>query len=76
MFSRLSSALHRIEGHWSRLYFRWRVHRNVGAEINRRVEVENILLSVYAGKRPMLTREECRDLAYKLGTPANAMKKK
>jgi hypothetical protein len=35
--------------------------------LNRRVDVENILASVATGKRDALTREECRDLAIKLG---------
>lgn len=37
--------------------------------LNRRVDVENVLFNVAAGKRPMLTPEECRALALKLGTP-------
>jgi hypothetical protein len=28
-----------------------------------------VLFAVAAGKRPMLTRDECRALAMKLGTP-------
>ena len=38
-------------------------------ELNRRVDVENVLAMVAAGKREMLTREECRQLAKKLGVP-------
>lgn len=53
-----------------RMQARWRVFRNSGDQLNRRVEVENILLSVYSGKRPMLTQDECRELAYKLGIPS------
>jgi hypothetical protein len=30
-----------------------------------------VLFAVAAGKRPMLTRDECRELAIKLGTAAN-----
>ena len=44
--------------------------RAAAAGLNRRVEVENVLFNVAAGKRPMLTREECRTLALKLGAPA------
>lgn len=43
--------------------------RNYAQSLNRRAEVENVLLNVSAGKRPMLTKEECRQLALKLGTP-------
>ena len=56
----------------SRLY-RWMFTlltiRSYAAALNRRVEVENELFAVAAGKRPMLTREECRALAIRLGTP-------
>ena len=44
---------------------------NSGDDLNRRVEVENVLLNVAAGKRPMLTKDECRKLAYKLGIPSH-----
>ncbi len=37
--------------------------------LNRRAEVKNVLFEVAAAKRPMLTREERRALAIKLGTP-------
>jgi len=40
-----------------------------GKELNRRVEVENILFSVAAGKREPLTVQQHRILALKLGTP-------
>lgn len=39
------------------------------ADLNRRAEVEQRLLDAYTGKRPLPTREECRDLAYRLGVP-------
>lgn len=54
---------------WYRMEARWRIIRYHGDTLNRRVEVENVLFSVAAGKRPMLTKEECRQLAIKLGTP-------
>lgn len=40
--------------------------------INRRVEVENVLAAVASGKRDLLTRDECRQLARKLGVPERA----
>jgi hypothetical protein len=39
-------------------------------DLNRRAEVENTLLSVSAGKRAMLSKDECKQLAYKLGVPS------
>lgn len=50
-----------------RLRARWRIIRNHGEALNRRVDVENVLLAVANGKREMLTQDECRTLAYKLG---------
>lgn len=52
-----------------RLRARWRLIRSHGSELNRRVEVENVLLSVAAGKRGPLSPDECRVLGLKLGTP-------
>lgn len=46
---------------------RWRIFRNHGKALNRRVDVENVLISVAQGKRDLLTREECQQLANKLG---------
>jgi hypothetical protein len=46
-----------------------RTIRSYASRLNRCVEVENVLFAVAAGKRPMLTRDECRALAMKLGTP-------
>ena len=37
--------------------------------LNRRAAVEQILLNVANGKRDMLTKDECRELAHKLGIP-------
>ena len=37
--------------------------------INRRVDVENFLISVYAGKRPLPSARDCFVLAVRLGTP-------
>jgi len=50
-----------------RLYWKLRYLRTAARGLNRRVDVENVLFSVAAGKRPMLTRDECRALAVKLG---------
>jgi hypothetical protein len=52
-----------------RLRARLRIIRNHGDELNRRVEVENVLLAVAKEKRPLLTPDECKALAYKLGMP-------
>lgn len=53
--------------------YRWKVRCRIlfhhADELNRRVEVENVLLNVAKGKRPPPTPEECRMLAYKLGMP-------
>ena len=40
--------------------------------LNRRVEVERELWLVFYGKRPVPTREECREWALKLGVPDNS----
>jgi hypothetical protein len=53
-----------------RMRARWRLIRNSGDMLNRRVEVENVLLSVAKGKRPPLTPDECKALACKLGVPS------
>lgn len=50
-----------------RLRVRWRMWRNTGSDLNRRVEVENVLLSVASGKRGPLSKDECRELAFTLG---------
>lgn len=41
----------------------------VGAFLNRRTTVENMLFEMAAGKRPLPTAEECREMALKLGVP-------
>lgn len=50
------------------MLWKLRFLRNHAKSLNRRVEVENVLAEVAAGKRPLLTRDECRALARKLGT--------
>ena len=49
---------------------RWRLWRGLNDHLNRRAGVEATLLEVAKGKRPLLTREECRQLALKLGSPS------
>jgi hypothetical protein len=44
-----------------------RRHKEYSTALNRRVDVENTLAMVAAGKRDLLSREECRELAIKLG---------
>jgi hypothetical protein len=44
-----------------------RRHEEYSKALNRRVDVENVLAAVAAGKREPLTREECKTLAQKLG---------
>lgn len=46
---------------------RWRILRDHGKYLNRRVDVENTLISVAQGKRALLSKEECQQLANKLG---------
>lgn len=59
-----------------RLYWRlmrWKyvlvTHRDYHNRLNRCSEVETTLWAVAAGRRALLTPEECRKLALKLGTP-------
>ncbi len=51
-------------------FMRWKyrllIFRDYGAALNRRVEVENALLSCASGKRGLPSREECRQMAYRL----------
>lgn len=51
--------------------FKWTLisFRNYGARLNRAVAVEEELIRVANGKRGLLTPDECRDLAIKLGVP-------
>lgn len=52
-----------------RLRARWWIIRHHGDSLNRRVKVENYLLSAAAGKRPLPDAQKCRELAYQLGVP-------
>lgn len=53
-----------------RLIAKWRTFKDHADSLNRRAEVETVLWNVAAGKRPMLTQDECRKLALKLGVPS------
>lgn len=46
-----------------------RRHKEYSAALNRRCAVEDVLYDVAAGKRDLLAREECKELAIKLGVP-------
>lgn len=48
---------------------RIRIFHNYAKDLNKRAEVESVLWSVAAGKREALTKDECRQLALKLGVP-------
>lgn len=50
-----------------RWYYKLKTVRNHARMLNRSVEVQNVLLQCAAGKRAPLTRQECRELAMKLG---------
>lgn len=52
-----------------RLYWRWRIIRHHGDELNRRVTVEQYLLACYEGKKPLPNKDKCKELAFKLGIP-------
>lgn len=56
-----------------RLAVRYRMWRNSGAELNKRVEAENVLLAA-AKSGKGLSAEQCRELAFKLGVPAGVSK--
>jgi hypothetical protein len=58
-----------VTGFLQRLNARWRMLRRHNAELNRRVEIENVLAMMAQGKRPLPTREQCRIMALRLGTP-------
>lgn len=56
-------------GFLTRLKYRWLFIRDHGAELNRRVEIENQLAQMGAGNKPLPDKDQCRILALKLGTP-------
>lgn len=64
MISRLRWALIRLK-------YRWLIVRDSGAELNRRVAVEQILLDCATGKRPLPDAAQCRELALRLGVPGD-----
>lgn len=49
-----------------RWYYTLSSFRDYARSLNNRVDVENVLRQVAAGKRPPLTPKECGDLADKL----------
>jgi hypothetical protein len=53
----------------TRLRFRLATFHDYGNRLNRSVDVENALMQVATGKRDLLTPDECRKLALKLGVP-------
>ena len=53
-----------------RLISRWPTFKDHADSLNRRAEVENVLWNFAAGKRKMLTQDDCRKLALKLGVPS------
>lgn len=63
MTTRLTRLYYRLMGLWDR-----------GDELNRRVEVENVLLNHYKN-RTMPLPEDCRTLAMRLGVPDWAKRK-
>lgn len=52
-----------------KLKHRWSFLRNYNRELNRRVEIENELIDIANGKRPIPSRDDCQVMALKLGTP-------
>lgn len=52
-----------------RLRVRWRMWRNSAADLNRRVEIENVLLAA-AKSGKGLDAEQCRELGLQLGSIA------
>jgi hypothetical protein len=66
---RMKRAVENLTPWWLyRLRVRWRMWRNSGPDLNRRVEVESALLTASKTKAG-LSPERCRELAYKLGVP-------
>lgn len=51
---------------YHRWYYALRSYGNLAQRIGRCVTVEAVLLDVANGKRPALTKQECRELAFKL----------
>lgn len=77
--SATSHSNHNAQSGWAvrcsalvRRFVRWKyvilTHRDYANRLNRSVEVENVLLACAAGKRD-LSKDECRQLAVKLGVP-------
>lgn len=60
---------HRVRGYFLMQPEKLQWMREYEKSLNARVSVEEVLTQVGAGKRPMLTREECARLSVKLGVP-------
>lgn len=61
------SAQYQVPWSLYRLRVRYRIWRNSAAELNKRVDVENVLLRA-AKSGAGLSAEQCRDLGLKLGS--------
>lgn len=48
--------------------------KDYSKRLNRTVDVEAVLCQVANGKRPLLTAQECKELADKLGIPSDFRK--
>lgn len=53
-----------------RFLLRHRWQRDYELSLNRRAAVESELLECASGKRPLPDKEKCRELAARLGVPA------
>lgn len=53
----------------TRLRNQYRIWRNSGKELRRRVKVEQYLFDAAGGKEPLPDAEKCRELAKTLGVP-------
>ena len=60
---------------WIQLEAWWRLLKGNGEELNKRVEIENDLLLISKGKKPLPTKDGCRIMALKLGTPKQYWRK-
>lgn len=57
-----------------RWYYGMRTLPSYVSRMNRCVDVENVLLAVANGKREPLTREQCRELAFRLAGVSEGFK--
>ena len=66
---RITRLMDRIDWWVYRKRLWWKFLRDSDRQLNRRVDVEQVLLEVAHGKRQMLTQQDCYELAMYLGTP-------